>query len=174
MRKLLYLIVVFITCSCMSETELATKLKNTYPNEIELGTVIQLSNNSMMNSEAYGTFILGSGTYHSESGDEYFYTGLYKDKNGYINTFKLPACDVCFVESNECTITKIEIHKYLDLVANRCWAFEANHFAAEFINSSLYVKSGDFESYDFSLFQRPKIRISIPMDSIQKYINITY
>ena len=170
MRKLLYLIVVFSLSSCHSSyIQRIQDFKSKYPDEIVVGELIQLSNNQMDR----GTASFGLFAGHAEFGSEYFYTGLYKDSMGRIQTFKLPAKEVYFVESDTCMMFKTGVHDYIEELVPRTFKGESYRFMYNFVNSSLYINSNDTMN-SCGIWRRPTIKISLPFESIQKYINITY
>lgn len=164
--------ITFCSCGFKSDADIIRMYQAQYPDEIVVGTLIQLSNNQMTYGEYRGGVFLG----HGEISDEYFYTGMYKDNSGLIKTFKLPATDVYFVESDSLTITKTGIHEYIVQVVNRVLRCYHDRWISKFVASPLYIKSENINIIDFDdpMFERPKIRICIPMNSIQNYINITY
>lgn len=176
MKKIIYLLTLVILSSCHSSyVQRIQEFKSQYPDEIVVGELIQLSNNQFMGGDSNWNFISGN----SEFGSEYFYTGLYRDSLGHIETFKLPANEVYFVESDTCMIIKTGIHKYIEMMIPRTFKCESYKFINEYVNGSVYIKSMHVNEYatittDCNLVKRPKIKIFVPIDSIQKYINITY
>lgn len=170
MKKIIYLLTLVIISSCQSSyLERIQDLESKYPNEMPVGELIQLSNNQMDCGSA--NFGLSFG--HAEFGSEYFYTGLYRDSSGRIQTFKLPAKEVYFVESDTCMIFKTDIHDYIEELVPRTFKSESYRFIHYFVNSSLYITSND-TMHSYGIYRRPTVKICLPLESIQKYINITY
>ena len=170
MKKIIYLLTLFILSSCHSSyVQRIQDFKSKYPDEIVVGEIIQLSNNQMDRGTASFGLFFG----HAEFGSEYFYTGLYKDSMGRIQTFKLPASEVYFVDSDICMMFKTGVHDYIEELVPRTFKGESYNFMYKFVNSSLYITSGDI-MHSCGIWRRPKIKICVPMNSIEKYINITY
>jgi hypothetical protein len=76
-------------------------------------------------------------------------------------------------------IVKTGIHKYIEMMVPRTFKCESYKFMNKYVNGSVYIKSMHVDEYatnttDCNLVKRPRIKISVPIDSIQKYINITY
>ena len=170
MKRLIYIFAILILSSCRSSyLERLQDFKSKYPDEIPVGELIQISNNQL----EYGNAKFGLMSGRAEFGSEYFYTGLYRDSLGRIQTFKLPAREVYFVESDTCMMFRTGVHEYIEELVSRTFKDESCHFMYEFVNSSLYIKSDDMTN-SYGLYRRPIIKICLPLNSIQKYINITY
>ena len=170
MKRLIYLLTLFIFSSCHSSyINRIQEFKSQYPDEIPVGELIQLSNNQMDCGTAKFGLLFG----HAEFGSEYFYTGLYRDSSGRIQTFKLPAREVYFVESDTCMLFKTGTHDYIEELVPRTFKGESYRFIHDFVNSSLYITSND-TMHSCGIYRRPTIKICLPYESIQKYINITY
>lgn len=175
MKYFILSVIVFFSTACTSCPEIAKLVKEEYPDEISVGTLVQISNNQISNGSANGSFMFGFGSYNADYKAEYFYVGLYKDAGGYIKTFKLPAKDVYFVESNDYTISIIGIHEYINYVAYHTFNIDdCKKYVRKFISQSLYVNANDAYEENYGIYSRPKIKICVPMNSIEKYVNITY
>ena len=174
--------VALLCSSCSSLDNRNNKAKEIFPNEVTLGTLVQLNTDKMLYGSMKGTTggIFTRGRITGNIGEDYYYVGLYETPEGYIKSFKIPAKDAYLVNSNSYSIQLTNFHKYIEGMNLNIYNSNGNYGYVAAIqnvidnstNRNIHRGCGDPSCGCQN--HTPKIKICIPTDCIERYIRIEF
>lgn len=178
MKQFIWLVSTIMFCSCVSNNEQNSQLKMQYPDVIKLGTIYQLHNDTRTSGSISGNFLLGTGSIHGSISEKDYYVGLYKNNNDELQHFKIPVKYVTLVDDDSLIIEIVDIHEYVNMW-NVAPAFQnyKQEILNDMIRNSVSGGCGAMNSHHTtrsSYGNRLKIRIHVPFNRIEQYINIQF